>query len=203
MTRTVTTSLLTDTDFFRHLQRMNFKPFQRRALYVLKKYGTRLACNRFDVGNCIEHFFAHTLTKSSNLTVNTTPHGVRTDIAIEDYDQISLKYSSTGDIKLVNSLGPNREKTMHKTIVITPRKLYFLTEDLLSTEDIDYIPYLKDTRDGLALKRSLLTRLNKNNYPFSLPLDLTYDKAQCENKQCFLLVAEEAINNCPMEEETI
>ena len=44
--------------------------------------------------------------------------------------------------------------------------------------------YLKNTKDGLELKRSLLTMLNKKKYPFIHDINLNHNKENCKNRLC-------------------
>lgn len=158
----------------------DFSEFQKRTKFILKNYGTAIACNRFDVGNSIEFLFADTLRQYiPNDLIREEPNAKRVDIVVNNL-QISIKYSSSGNIKIHNSLGENKDKAMITTLLITPNKIYLLSKSILKEYDITLTEYLVDTKDGLQLKRSLLTRLNKIkdfNYGINIDISIT----ECNN----------------------
>lgn len=156
--------------------------FRKRCKYLFSEYGTSLQCNRFDVGNCIEFAFSE-LLNNNDYAIKEVPNAKRIDIEITNYDDISIKYSSSGNIKIHNSLGRNTDQTICKTIIITPKKIFMISHDLVEPY-AKISNYLKNTGDGLELKRKLLTTLNKNKYPYVIDCDIVVDKDDCKNIQC-------------------
>ena len=62
---------------------------------------------------------------------------------------------------------------MITTLLITPNKIYLLSKSILKEYDITLTEYLVDTKDGLQLKRSLLTRLNKiKDFNYGINIDI-------------------------------
>jgi hypothetical protein len=161
--------------------------FEKRCKYLLMEFGTTNRCNRFDIGNCIE-FFISDWIKSSDIKTENTPNALRTDICIKNYGNISIKYSSSGDIKLHNSLGKNKDMNMVKTLIVTPNKMYFISSELLNQIDIDIKKYLKDVKDGLCLKRSLLTLLNNKSYFYRKDIDISIEKNKCKHRICAQII---------------
>lgn len=173
----------------------NFNLFERRCLYMFSEFGTSLQCNRFDVGNCIEYNFAETL-QENGFKVEKKPNAKRIDIDIVDYDKVSLKYTSSGDIKLVNSLGENKEMSLEKTVIITPTSLWLISEDLLKHFGIDAKEYLFNTKDGISLRRKLLSKLAQTDYPFRRDINIEFDRKMCRNRQCSEIIWEHVKRSC-------
>ena len=154
--------------------------------FNMKTYGTTRSENRNIFGVLIERFFIKHLT-DIGFSVESLGDTKRVDIQVENVGYFSLKWSKTGDIKLHNSLGFNRDITFHSTIIITPSSIWLITEELVKLYDISLHSYLKNTGDGLSLKRTILTRLDKLNYKFRCPVMIS---TQSNNKS-FVDLAEE------------
>ena len=158
--------------------------FCKMIVYLFEEYGTAEACNRFDVGNTIEFIIADVL-KGCGFKVLELPNAKRFDIEIVNYKKLSIKYTNTGNIKLHNSNGCiNKDIEIKDTILLTSDKLYLISNDLLCKNNIDINDYIKNTHDGLQLKRKLLTKLNKENYRYMYDIDISYNKTQCKNRLC-------------------
>lgn len=173
-----------DTDFWKIFSsnKSRFETFEKRCKWMFTEYGTSLVCNRFDIGNCVEYGMTD-LLKSLNLPVKEWTNEKRIDLEVQGYDKLSIKYSSCGNIKLHNSLGENKDFTLKKTILITPSKIFLIDEEMCKPY-LDIKTFLKNTKDGLELKRSILTQLSKKSYPYSLEIDINVDKKECKNQEC-------------------
>jgi hypothetical protein len=147
--------------------------------FLLLKYGTKEPCNRFDVGNTIEFIIAD-LIRETNLLVSEKPNAKRIDISIENSYDLSIKYSSCGDITLHNSNGAiNKDNTMTDFLLLTTKKLFLITKECLKQKNINLDIYLKNTGDSLKLKRKILRVMEKEQYPY-----IEIDKNKCENALC-------------------
>lgn len=170
--------------FWSQLEKVDTSKFQRYCKHILSVYGTSLRCNRFDVGNCIEFSFADYMLRSIGFDVEKLPNADRYDILVKNYGHLSIKYSSSGPIKLHNSLGGNKDMNFKDTVMITPTMMYLLVETKLKELGIIISDYLENTKDGLSLKRGILKNLEKAKYPFMMMIDIQVDKRTCQNKQC-------------------
>ena len=136
---------------------------QKKIESLLHEFGTKEPCNRFDVGNCIEFITGEILTECG-LSVKELPNAKRVDIDIEDYGPLSVKYSSCGDITLHNSNScTNKDEEMTDLILLTPEKLYLITNDSLKHYNVDVKEYIKNAGDSLKLKRKILNNWKKLN----------------------------------------
>jgi len=158
--------------------------FQNLIQYILLEFGTKQPCNRFDIGNSIEFELAD-IIKKCDLDVKELPNAKRIDICVNEHYKLSIKYSSTGNIKLHNSNNSsNKDMTMTDLLLLTSDNLYLITNDNINDLDIDITNYLQNTGDGLSLKRTILTELKKKNFEYMMPIDLNIDKSQCKNRLC-------------------
>jgi hypothetical protein len=152
--------------------------------YILNEFGTAELCNRFDLGNTFEFIMADFL-KLCNLKICELPNAKRVDICIDDCYKLSIKYSSSGDIKLHNSNNSaNKDMSMNDTLLITPNKLYLLSKKNIEKTELKLKDYLQDKGDGLSLKRSLLKDLEKKNFKYNIDINLNVDKKICKNRLC-------------------
>ena len=154
--------------------------------YILKEYGTKEPCNRFDVGNSIEHFFAKHLQKY--FEVKQYPNAKRIDIDIKGYKPLSIKFSSTGDITLHNSNSKiNEDMKMVDTLLLTPKKLYLLLKEELLEHNINVNDYLVNKGDSLKMKKKILKKIkNTPSYPYVYDINILYNKDECKNKLCYI-----------------
>ena len=160
------------------------KNFEDLCKYLRNEFGTGLHCNRFDIGNCFEYILTDNI-RECGFNVNDYPNAKRIDIKINDKIPISIKYSSSGDIKLHNSNNCiNTDMKMNDTILIIPNKIYLLTQENIENISLTLSDYLKNTGDGLCLKRSILTKLNQVNFKYVINIDIEVDKSKCKNRQC-------------------
>lgn len=157
---------------------------QNQIEYLLQEFGTKEPCNRFDVGNVIEFIIADYL-KSLNFIITELPNAKRVDLNIEGYGNLSVKYSSTGNITLHNSNSCiNKDENMTDLILLTTEKLYLITNNEIKKYNIDITEYLINSGDGLKLKRKLLSLLEKIDYPYITNFFLKVDKKKCKNRLC-------------------
>lgn len=153
--------------------------------YLLNEFGTKMPCNRFDVGNCIEYIIVDYL-KKCKLKVEHTPNARRNDIIINNELQISIKYSSVGNITLHNSNSHiNTDLKCNKILLLTNTNIYLIIPILIINEyNIDFNKYLINTGDSLKLKRSILKILEKNKYKYILNIHINVNKQNCKNRLC-------------------
>lgn len=157
-------------------------PVKRKIEYLLNEFGTKEACNRFDVGNCIEYILCE-LLKESGLRVEGLPNARRIDLKIVRYGGLSIKYSSVGDITLHNSNSCiNKDESFTDTLVMTCDKLYLITNKFLLENKIDIKEYIKNTGDSLKLKRSILKRIEKTRNAYIINFKLEINKKECKNR---------------------
>lgn len=174
--------------FWENFQHIDTNEFQCICRFLLEEFGTKLACNRFDVGNCIEYAFANMLSASGCFDVENMPNAPRIDVNVQSHGRLSIKYSSCGSIRLHNSLGSNKDMEMKPTFVIMPTCTYLITQELIEEYGVKLESYLKNTSDALELKRSIFTTLDRNNYPYKRLIDIYVDKSKCKNKQCAQII---------------
>ena len=164
-----------------------FKNLEDEIRDLLLEFGTSVPCNRFDIGNVIELIIYTFLTKIG-LVVIKLPNAKRVDLDIKDYKKISIKYSSTGDITLHNSNSSiNKDEKMTDLILLTPIKMYLITNTSLNKYNIDLTKYLVNKGDSLKLKRSILTEMDKQEYPHNININIVVDKKKCKNRLCYEL----------------
>ena len=72
---------------------------------------------------------------------------------------------------------------MHNTLLITPMEWWILIPSEIKNYNIEINDYLKNTGDGLALKRTILNTLKNNNYPYHFNVDISFDKEKCKNRE--------------------
>ena len=151
--------------------------------HLMLEFGTALHCNRFAIGNCNEYAIAD-LVRSTGLEVTEMQDASRVDQEVKGLGKYSIKYSGSGDIKLHNSNNiSNTDMSMHNTLLVTPDEWWYLTPNDMAIVGVNYKDYLKNTGDGLALKRSILTALKTGNYLHFFPFDIAVDKKQCKNRE--------------------
>jgi hypothetical protein len=150
-----------DEEFWQGLIMLDLNLLKSPIEYLLEQFGTKEPCNRFDVGNSIE-FIICDYIKSCGFKVLELPNAKRFDIDIDNYKKLSIKYSSTGDITLHNSNSSiNKDINMKDTILLTPDKLYLITNTELCKINININDYIKNTGDSLKLNRIMLKELYK------------------------------------------
>lgn len=162
--------------------------------YLLHEFGTSEPCNRFDIGNSIE-FIINDHIKDSGFKVNELPNAKRFDVDVENYKKLSIKYSSGGEITLHNSNScVNTDLEMKDTILLTPEKLYLITNEELVKHGINVKEYLKNAGDSLKLKRSILNMMKIKNYPFIYDINISHDKQTCKHRLCSKLFYNQFLN---------
>jgi hypothetical protein len=165
------------------LRNANKEQYSKIMTHIMSEYGTALHCNRFAVGNANEYAIAE-LVRSTGLEVIEMQDASRVDQEVKGLGKYSIKYSGSGDIKLHNSNNiSNTDMNMHDTLLVTPDEWWYLAPESMSSVGVDYKEYLKNTGDGLALKRTILSKLKANNYPHFFKFALAVDKKQCKNKE--------------------
>ena len=187
MEASVTSSIETihDNDFWNQIINVeHLANVKKKIEYLLNEFGTSQPCNRFDVGNCIE-FILNDHILESGFNVNELPNAKRFDVDVKNYKKLSIKYSSGGEITLHNSNScVNTDLEMKDTILLTPERLYLITNEELLKHEIDIKEYLKNAGDSLKLKRSLLKTLKTKNYPYMYDIDISHDKQACKHRLC-------------------
>lgn len=172
-----------DQDFWNGLM-INPNNLRKPIEYLLKEFGTKEPCNRFDVGNTIE-FIIGDYIKSCGFEVSELPNAKRFDIDIQNYKRFSIKYSSIGDITLHNSNSCiNKDVEMKDTILLTPDKLYLISITELHKYNINVMDYIKNAGDSLKLKRKFLTELKNKNYSYIYDINIKHNKKECKNRLC-------------------
>lgn len=157
--------------------------YKKLMLHILEDYGCALHCNRFAIGNCHEYAIED-IVRATGLTVQNLQDAVRVDLNIKEFGRISIKYSSTGDIKLHNSNNvANKDMSMVDTLLVTPTDWWILTTAEMAKVGLDVKEYLKNSGDGLQLKRTILTELTKKKYPHRFAHSIEIDKKKCKNKE--------------------
>lgn len=187
---------LTDDIFWTKFSDSNLNNLERHISYVLKKYGTSLRCNRFVVGNVIEKLIINEIKKVLDKNnIIPLPNENRFDVDIEGYKKFSIKYSRIGNITLHNSNSIiNRDVNFRDSIIITPKKIYFITTEILEKTRLNIDDYLINKGDSLKLKRTFLTHLDKNGYPYVRNIQITHDKNTCEHKSASDIVYMDVLN---------
>lgn len=162
----------------------NVDGIKKPVEYLLNEFGTKEACNRFDVGNSIEFMLIDSIVKSG-FEVTEMPNEKRFDLNVKNYKKISIKYSSCGNITLHNSNScVNKDEEMKDTILLTGDKLFLITMDELKKNNIDVKPFIKNAGDSLKLKRSLLKELERKKYPYVHNINIKYNKTECKHRLC-------------------
>jgi hypothetical protein len=175
---------INDEEFWNGLIMLDINSLKGPIEYLLGQFGTKEPCNRFDVGNSIE-FIIGDYIKSCGFKVFELPNAKRFDIDIYNYKKLSIKYSSNGDITLHNSNSSiNKDIDMKDTILLTPDKLYLITNTELCKNNININDYTKNSGDSLKLKRKILKELEKKNYPYIYDINIKHDKKECKNRLC-------------------
>ena len=138
-----------------------------RIDYLIHEFGSSKHENRPLFGNYVERVLVNMWNEStkSDWQFIHVPHCARIDVYIRNKKTkesvpVSIKYSSSGNIRLHNSMQNNKDMFVHNTIVIT--------KDFICTLIPEYIPditnYLVNKSAHLELKRSLFTKLKNTKY---------------------------------------
>ena len=162
----------------------NFKEQVEKRLY---QFGTSLYENRPIMGGLIEHSLLK-MFKNSDFYTIPKPQAKRIDCEIDGIEW-SIKWSSTGNIKLHNSNNcSNKDIKMVNTILITTNGIYFIVPDIMHMFNIQLIDsennknsLLKNVGDGLSLQRNILQQLKKNKYPFIIDIKINYHRNNCSH----------------------
>jgi hypothetical protein len=175
--------IITADMFIKRLLDADKSKYLKLMKHLMTEFGTALHCNRFAIGNCNEYAIAD-LVRGTGLKVTEMQDASRIDQEIAGLGKYSIKYSGSGDIKLHNSNNmANTDTTMHNTLLVTPDEWWYLTLEEMSLVGVDYKLYLKNTGDGLSLKRTILTALKHKGYRHFFHFDIAVDKKQCKNKE--------------------
>ena len=119
-----------------------------------------------------------------NLDVIEKSNSKRIDICIYNYE-LSIKYSKSGAITLHNSNSCiNKDISFTDLLLLTPKKIYLITNEILRKKNIDINNYLKNTGDSLKLKRSLLTYLSQIQYEYMIDIDIQVNQEESKNTLC-------------------
>tara|TARA_A100001015_G_C15043512_1_gene741616 strand:- start:918 stop:1709 length:792 start_codon:yes stop_codon:yes gene_type:complete len=176
--------ILSDQLMWNYITKSNKYSFIDKIKYLLLEFGTKEPCNRFDVGNSIE-FIIGDLIESTGCDVDELPNAKRIDLCINNNYNISIKYSSVGDVTLHNSNSSvNTDTQMTDLLLLTTNKLYLITNQQIKKHNIVLDNYIVNKGDSLKLKRSILKVLETNNYPFITDFDVNVEKKNCKNRLC-------------------
>lgn len=176
--------VITDKSLWNKLKQSNLTDMQNKIKYLLNEFGTFNACNRFDIGNSIEFIISDHL-KSLDIDVIELPNAKKIDICLNNNYKLSIKYSSTGNITLHNSNGQtNKDCEFTDMLLITPSKIYLITNKILKKLKIDIKTYLINCGDSLKLNRKLLKHLESVSFPYQLNIDINVNKKECKNRLC-------------------
>ena len=63
--------------------------------------------------------------------------------------------------------------------------MYLLDETLLNNINVNVNDYLKNTSDGLELKRKILKDIENKGYQYHININLVIDNSKCKNKEVF------------------
>jgi hypothetical protein len=175
--------MLSVSDFVKKLKLQDKSDYKKLMVHLLQDYGTALHCNRFAIGNCHEYAIED-LVRATGLTVENLSNAKRYDLNIKEFGYLSIKYSSTGDIKLHNSNNvSNKDMSMVDTLLVTPTHWWLLTTQEMTNVGVNVKDYLKNTDDGLQLKRTILTELQRKAYPHVFAHSIEVDKKECKHKE--------------------
>lgn len=173
-----------DDIFWTKMELYDMTKYENMIKHLLLEYGTKLPCNRFDVGNTIEFIICDALREMA-FEVEELPNAKRFDCCVNKKYMLSFKYSSVGDITLHNSNSCiNKDIAFVDLLLITPTRIYLLTRQNLRQHGVCIATYLQNTGDSLKLKRKLLTHLDQTNFKYSKEFDVKIDKKSCKNKLC-------------------
>ena len=177
------TNVITAAMFIKTLQEADKANYLILMRHLMTEYGTALHCNRFAIGNCNEYAIAD-VVRATGLKVTEMQDASRVDQEVIGLGKYSIKYSGSGDIKLHNSNNvANTDTTMHNTLLVTPDEWWYLTPDEMTLVGVDYKVYLKNTGDGLSLKRTILNVLKTSGYKHFFQFDIAVDRKKCKNKE--------------------
>ena len=175
--------MLSVSELTNKLKSQDKTEYKKIMLHLLEEYGTSLYCNRFAIGNCHEYAIED-IVRATGLTVENLQNDERVDLNIKEFGRLSIKYSSTGDIKLHNSNNTaNKDMTMVDTLLVTPTHWWILTSGEMEKVNVDVKGFLKNSGDGLQLKRTILTELSKQKYPHVFAHSIQIDKKKCRHKE--------------------
>jgi hypothetical protein len=73
-------------------------------------------------------------------------------------------------------------KFSQKTIIILLKKMTIYLSTYYKIIKLDN--YLKNTKDGLELKRKIFNDFKKNKYPFITNIDIRVNKKDCLHNKC-------------------
>ena len=132
--------------------------------------------------------FSEFVTSMGN-RVECASHAKRIDAKIDDVGEISLKYSSGGNVTLHNvRSGINADFHVHPTIVLRPNGMYFLLEEELKKCTIELKDYLVDAKSSLELKQSIFKAIETHAPVLFIPLVIRSFKKECLRKNCFEVI---------------
>ena len=170
--------------------------------YLMNEFGTKLRCNRFNIGNVIE-FIISDFFKKIGLNIKELTDANRVDIKIINYGELSIKYSSCGDVILHNSMGLNKNNEIVDLLLITQNEFILFTKKQLEKNNINYSKFIYNNKDSLKLKRKIIKELKQKKYPFILDFKLGFttfgcetggfNKNNCKNRLCSKLFYESFI----------
>lgn len=175
---------MTIHQFVKRLEAVDKSLYKRHMQFFMKEFGTSLPCNRFAQGNLNEDLIAKDVISGCGLEYEILTNEKRVDLSLKDFGKFSIKYSSSGSVKLHNSNGmANKDMRMTNTLLVTPTEWWYLDTEEIQKVGVDLQLFLKNSGDGLTLQRSILNGLKKKEYPHWFPFDLEIKKSECKNRK--------------------
>jgi hypothetical protein len=179
----MTSGTITPADFIKILRDADKSKYSTLMKYIFTEFGTSLHCNRFAIGNSNEYAIAD-LVRTTGLEVVEMQDATRVDQEVKGLGKYSIKYSTSGNIKLHNSNNSaNTDMTMHNTLLVTPDEWWYLSPEEISAVGVNIRDYLKNTGDGLELLRGILSTLKKSGYKHYFAFDMKVDKNACKHRE--------------------
>lgn len=188
--------MLTIQQFVKRLETVDKSLYKRHMQFFMNEFGTSLPCNRFAQGNLNEDLIAKDVISQCGLEYEVLTNEKRVDLSVKDFGKFSVKYSSSGAIKLHNSNGvTNKDMAMANTLLVTPTEWWYLDTEEIEKNGTDLKVYLKNSGDGLTLQRSILGELKKKEYPHWFLYDLEIKRTECKNRKIGDIVYEYILRN--------
>ena len=154
--------------------------------FILGIFGTALSCNRFPIGESIEYGTTEYLRRIG-VDARWLPSATRVDLCLHNVtglSGISSKFCSTNkEVTLHNSQRTTAtDKTLHPTFLFLVDEWWFLYPPTIKSLGINPDDYIKNTKDSIHLKLSILKKLKELKYPYYFVHKIKYDKGTCPQK---------------------
>lgn len=161
------------------VSRQDKTKFCREIETIMNVFGTTLPCNRYVVGNMVEQS-VHSLLREIGVEVEHVPNAKRVDLKLRNVkglNDLSVKFTTCGNVVVHNSLGVNRDLRMEPTLVIrlnhhrsntkTSKMTWWLLEEgEMNAVGVGLQSYLMNKGDRLEMKCSVFKALSDVDYPY-------------------------------------